>query len=150
MEAKKVLSAVVCHECGGYFTPSGLRMHSGSEKCRLAKLAKPLKEQCETEYASMKAQRKAVVVKNVALAISRRDLQGMCGLELAKTKLMHTDLECEILDQHWVHEWVYLVWKHYNKAGYTRAAYKKLEELKAMTIPDRESEIGLLMLNIYG
>jgi len=41
------IEAVVCSECGGYFTPLGLRMHEGSEKCNLNKRAKPLTEATE-------------------------------------------------------------------------------------------------------
>lgn len=125
-------------------------MHTGSEKCRLAQVAIPLKASTEAEYKRMKQKGKKVVVKNVALALARRGLQDICGLEQVGTKLMHTDIDCTVLEQYWIHEWAYLIWARDNARGYTRAAYQILEELKSMSIEDREIEIGLLMLNING
>lgn len=142
--------AAVCHECGGYFTLAGLRMHENTAKCKLAKIAKPLSIEAEVEYNRVKASSKHVVVKNVALAISRRGLAEVCGLEKAGTKLMHTDMECYILDQYWVHEWVYLIWNKYNEKGYTRQAYQLFENLGTLSEEDRESEIGMLILSMYG
>ncbi len=142
--------AVVCHECGNFFTPTGLNMHRGSEKCRLAKEAKPLKVATNKEQDRMRARGKAPIVKNVASALYRRNLEGMCGLERAKTKLMHTDIDCTVLDEYWVHEWVYRIWKEQNDSGYTRNAYTLLEKLNELPKDQRESEIGLIMLGMYG
>lgn len=147
---KKKLDAVVCHECAQYFTPSGLHMHTGSEKCRLAKIAKPMSESAQAEFDRMKQKGKHPVVKNVALALQRRRLESISGLEKAPTKLMHSDIDCVIIDQYWVEGWVYNLWKKHNKIGYTRAAYSMLEGLNKLSLEDRESKIGLILLNMYG
>jgi rRNA maturation protein Nop10 len=145
-----VPDTTVCHECGNYFTPSGLRMHAGSEKCRLTKIATPMRMSTEKEYTRRRMTGKHPVLTNVALAIKRRNLEDMCGLELAPTKLLHSDISCAILDQYWVNEWVYRIWQKYNKNGYTRQAYVILENLKGMPTKDRDSEIGLILLDMYG
>lgn len=142
--------AVVCYECGNFFTPTGLNMHRGSEKCRLAKEAKPLREATLKEQARMQAKGKASIVKNVASALYRRNLEDMCGLESAPTKLIHTDIDCTVLTEYWVHEWVYRIWKEQNDSGYTRNAYSLLEKLNDLPKDQRESEIGLIMLGMYG
>lgn len=97
----------------------------------------------------MRAKSKAPVVKNVASALYRRNLEDMCGLEKASTKLMHTDIDCTVLDEYWVYEWVYRIWKQQNDSGYTRTAYALLEELNEMSQEQRESEIGIIMLGMY-
>ena len=140
---------VVCYECGNYFTPTGLSMHEGSEKCRLTKLAKPLKVETLEEQARMQAKGKACIAKNVAKAIHSRNLSEMCGLEKAKTKLLHTDMDCAVLEEYWVHEWVFRIWEQQNRTGYTRTAYSLLENLNRMPKDERESEIGLIMLGMY-
>jgi hypothetical protein len=148
IQANSKIDTVVCHACAGYFTPSGLRMHMGSEKCRLATIAKPMKEAVTKEYSKRRAIGKHPIVKNVALALKRRNLETLCALELAPTKLMHTDIDCSILEQYWVSEWVYRIWERYNKSGYTRQAYVLLENLSTLSVQDRESEIGLLLLQM--
>jgi hypothetical protein len=140
---------VVCYECGNYFTPTGLSMHAGSEKCRLTKLAKPLKVETTQERERMQAKGKACIAKNVAKAVHSRELSEMCGLEKAKTKLLHTDMSCEVQEEYWVHEWVYRIWEQQNRTGYTRTAYSLLEKLNNMPKDERESEIGLIMLGMY-
>lgn len=142
--------AVVCHECGKPFTPTGLAMHSGTAKCRLTQRSVPLKAATEMEQARMRSKCKSPVVKNVASALYRRNLEGMCGLEKASTKLIHTDIDCLVLDEYWVHEWVYRIWKEQNDSGYTRNAYSLLEKLNELPKDQRESEIGLIMLGMYG
>lgn len=97
----------------------------------------------------MRAKCKSPVVKNVASALYRRNLEDMCGLEKASTKLIHTDIDCLVLDEYWVHEWVYRIWKQQNDSGYTRTAYALLEELNEMSQDQRESEIGIIMLGMY-
>ena len=139
---------VVCHECGGYFTASGLRMHAGSAKCRLNQRARPLQLEVEKEHARLKSKGKHVVVTNVALALERRNLEEVCGLEKAGTKLLHTDLNCYILDQYWVHDWVYRIWQRYNQQGYTRTAYSQFEKLAQLSERDRQAEIGMIMLHM--
>ena len=144
------IEAVVCSECGGYFTPLGLRMHEGSEKCNLNKRAKPLTEATDKERRRMENKGKTPVVKNVATALFRRNLENMCGLEKAKTKLLHTDIDCTVLEEYWVHEWVYKIWEQHNRTGYTRDAYSKLEKLNELSKDERDREIGLILLNLYG
>jgi hypothetical protein len=141
--------AVVCHECGKPFTPTGLAMHAGTAKCRLTQRSVPLKAETEKEQERMRAKSKAPVVKNVASALYRRNLEGMCGLESASTKLIHTDVDCLVLEEYWVYEWVYRIWKQQNDSGYTRTAYALLEELNEMSQDQRESEIGIIMLGMY-
>lgn len=144
------IDAVVCHECGNFFTPSGLRMHEGSEKCRLTKIARPLREATVEECKRMSSLGKAPIVKNVASALFRRNLEGLCGLEKASTRLMHSDMDCTVLDEYWVHEWVFRIWEKHNTEGYTRKAYALLESLNEMSQDQRDREIGLIMLGMYG
>ena len=143
------VETVVCYECGNYFTPTGLNMHEGSEKCRLTKIAKPMKAATVEEQDRMRSKGKAPVVKNVASALFRRNLESLCGLEKASTKLLHTDIDCTVLDEYWVHEWVYRIWQEHNENGYTRVAYTLLQRLDDMPQDERESEIGLIMLGMY-
>lgn len=93
---------------------------------------------------------KSPIVKNVASALFRRNLENMCGLEMVKTKLIHTDIDCTVLPEYWVHEWVYRIWKQHNEEGYSRKAYALLEDLNAMSQDLRDREIGLIMLGMYG
>jgi len=140
---------VVCNECGVYITPEGWRMHAGSEKWKLTQQSRPRKEATKREKERMRAKGKAPVVKNVASALFRRNLENMCGLEMAKTKLIHTDIDCTVLPEYWVHEWVYRIWKQHNDDGYSRKAYALLEALDELSKDERDREIGLIMLGMY-
>lgn len=150
MPTRPRTEAVVCKECGGYFTPLGLRMHEGTNKCNLNKRARPLTESVEKERKRMEGKGKVPVVKNVATALFRRNLEHMSGLEKADTKLLHTDIDCTVLEEFWVHEWVYKIWEQHNRTGYTRDAYSKLEKLNELSKEERDREIGLILLNLYG
>ena len=93
---------------------------------------------------------KAPIVKNVAKAICSRKLESICGLDKVKTRLVHTDIDCYALEEYWVDEWVFRIWDKYNKEGYTRKAYTLFEKLKSLSKDDRDSEIGLILLDMYG
>jgi hypothetical protein len=125
-------------------------MHAGSEKCKLTQQSRPLKEATKKEKERMRAKGKAPVVKNVASALFRRNLEHMCGLESARTKLIHTDIDCTVLDEYWVYEWVYRIWNQHNSEGYSRKAYALLEALEELSQDERDREIGLIMLGMYG
>jgi len=125
-------------------------MHAGTQKCNLNKRAIPLIESVKKERKRMAGKGKVPVVKNVATALLRRNLGHMCGLEKAYTKLLHTDIDCTILEEFWVQEWVYKIWEQHNRTGYTRDAYAKLEKLNELSKDERDREIGLILLNIYG
>lgn len=147
IETKK-RDTMVCPECGGYFTPSGLEMHRGSKKCELRVIARPLQEKVDAESQRLELSSKTRVYKNVATAIVRRGLTELCGLEKARTKLYQTDLECKILEEYWVHDWVYRLWRHHNRSGYTRRAYATLESINKLPDDERDSEIGLILLRM--
>ena len=144
------LDARLCHDCGKVFTAAGLKMHKGSYKCELATMAKPMKEEVDATISEMVDKGKVPIVKNVALAIIRRGVEEVCGLEVAPTKLVHTDIDCYIEDQYWVESWIHKIWQNYNKQGYTRAAYNLFKELSELPLEARESKIGLILLGIYG
>ena len=140
---------VVCHECGRMLTSAGLRMHAGSKKCDLRKIARPMLEATEAETARLEEQGKVSIVSNVAQALERRGLTELTGLVKAETKLFQTDLVCEIWEQWWVDEWVQRIWQKHRDKGYTRSAYTLLERLNEMDQDTRESEIGLIFLEMY-
>lgn len=141
-------SAAVCHECGGYFTPAGLRMHTGSRKCAVRKEAIPLKERTDQNLLRMEKADKESVVTNIAMAIERRGLSDLSGLEITETKLVLGDTYCATKDEYWVHRWVKNLWKKYAEEGYTRKFYAIMDKLLAMPKDERDSEIGLILLGM--
>lgn len=144
----KTTTPTVCHECGGYFTPAGLAMHTGSNKCEINKRARPLAELVKKNRDTLKHKDKEPIVTNIAQAIRRRGLMDLTGLESAKTKLVKTDLECYVKEEFWVYSWVKMLWKKYSDEGYTRKFYMRMENLLSMPLNDRESEIGLILLGV--
>lgn len=144
-----ISSAVVCHECGGYFTPAGLQMHKGSRKCSLRKEAIPLKKLTDENLRTMDLADKESVVTNIAVALERRGLSELSGLETCETKLILTDLECGTKDEYWVHKWVKKLWTKYSNEGYTRKFYAIMEKLLELPENERDSEIGLILLGLY-
>lgn len=149
MNSKSMISAAVCHECGGYFTPMGLRMHEGSRKCAIRKESIPLKKTTDTNLRKMDLADKESVVANIATAIERRGLSELTGLEISETKLVLTDQYCETKNEYWVHKWVKKLWSKYADEGYTRKFYAIMEKLLELPQEERESEIGLILLGLY-
>lgn len=149
MNNEFVPNATVCHECGGYFTPMGLRMHEGSRKCSIRKEAIPLRKITNENLRKMDLADKESVVTNIAVAIERRGLAELTGLEISETKLVLTDQYCETKNEYWVHKWVKKLWAKYADEGYTRKFYAIMEKLLELPQEERESEIGLILLGLY-
>ena len=124
-------------------------MHTGSRKCAVRREAIPLRQLTDANTSKLIRDDKETVVTNIALAIERRGLAELTGLEVSTTKLVLADTYCETKDEFWVHRWVKNLWKKYADEGYTRKFYAIMEKLQAMPEEDRESEIGLILLGMY-
>lgn len=124
-------------------------MHTGSRKCAVRKEAIPLRQRTDANLLEMDKAGKESVVTNIAMALERRGLAELTGLEISETKLVLGDTYCETKDEYWVHRWVKKLWKKYANEGYTRKFYAIMEKLLALPEDERDSEIGLILLGMY-